>query len=60
MDTEVLAWQGFAILLVWVPFAVTAFVVEHWNDPVARRWRQRFTSALRPRPREHRQLAWGR
>ena len=36
---EVLAWQGFAILFAWVPFALTAFVVDHWHRPVVRRHR---------------------
>ncbi|MDP2345756.1 MAG: hypothetical protein Q8O67_32735 [Deltaproteobacteria bacterium] len=54
---EVLAWQAFAMLLIWVPFALTAFVVEHWSHPTARRWRATLVHPLRAR--EQRPLAFG-
>ncbi len=52
-----LVWQAFALLLIWVPFALTAFVVEHWQHPLARRWRAHYLHPLRWR-REHGALAW--
>lgn len=30
-----------AIMFVWVPFALAAFVVDHWAEEPVLRWRQR-------------------
>jgi type IV secretory pathway TrbD component len=41
------------LMFYWVPFALTAYVVEHWSTERAQSWRQQLVHPIRYR-REHR------
>jgi hypothetical protein len=52
-----LAWQSMVIFFIWAPFALAAFVIEHWHHPIAQRWRASVAHPLRARQRH--EVAWG-
>lgn len=36
-----------ALLFYWVPFALGAYLVEHWNEEGAQRWRKHLVHPFR-------------
>jgi hypothetical protein len=45
-DREV-AVNVLILMFYWVPFALTAYVVEHWNEESAQRWSQHLVHPIR-------------
>ena len=42
-----LVWHGVWLALVWVPFAVSAGIVDHWDSADMTRWRANVTHPFR-------------
>ncbi len=45
-DREV-AVNVLLLMFYWVPFALAAYVSEHWNEERAKRWRQQLIHPIR-------------